>query len=94
MNIILPVPAAHVPVSPCPAGSISGAVTGSRVMACAAVICVCTGNPLRSAWGATALAGGAVGGKTSPCALAAQLREVSSGLAAPRVLDTFTGGVC
>lgn len=63
-------------------------------MACAPVICVCRGNPLTSSWHGRAVAGGAVGNvqlsQTSTSALAAQLREVSSGLAAPWV-DTFTG---
>lgn len=86
MNIILAMPPAHLPVSQFTAGSISGVVTGRRVMACAPVICVCTGNPLTSSWHGRAVAGGAVGTvQTSPSALAAQLREVSSGLAAGHI---------
>lgn len=89
MNIILAMPPAHLPVSQFTAGSISGVVTGRRVMACAPVICVCTGNPLTSSWRGRAVAGGAVGTvqlcQTSPSALAAQLREVSSGLAAGHI---------
>lgn len=91
MNIILAVPPADLPVSPFSAGSISGAVTGRRVMGCAAVICVCTGNPLRSSQDGRAVAAGAVGNvQTSPSAWAAQLREVSSGLPGA----TLTGALC